>query len=152
MGLYSGIVVKNLLTHAGDAKDMDLVRKIPLSREWQFTPVFWPGKFHGQRNLECYSSWACKESDKTEHIYIRVCVCVCVYVMLTLCGWGESKLSKMACSGSVTPHFANDDYITACSTAHAYHKVYVIAEIVYSTVRGCHELLAWSQAVCNMCM
>ena len=78
MGLSSGIVVKNLLTHAGDAKDMDLVRKIPLSREWQFTPVFWPGKFHGQRNLECYSSWACKESDKTEHIYIRVCVCVCV--------------------------------------------------------------------------
>ena len=27
------------------------VRKIPQSRKWQFTPVFLPGKFHGQRNL-----------------------------------------------------------------------------------------------------
>ena len=24
------------------------VQKIPLSREWQLTPVFWPRKFHGQ--------------------------------------------------------------------------------------------------------
>ena len=27
------------------------VQKIPLSREWQLTPVFWPRKFHGQRSL-----------------------------------------------------------------------------------------------------
>ena len=47
MGLSSDVVVKNLLAHVGDAKDMGLIRKIPLSREWQFTPVFWPGKFHG---------------------------------------------------------------------------------------------------------
>ena len=26
-----------------------------------------PGKFHGQRNLECYSTWGHKESDMTEH-------------------------------------------------------------------------------------
>ena len=26
-----------------------------------------PGKFHGQRNLEDYSSGGCKESDMTEH-------------------------------------------------------------------------------------
>ena len=30
------------------------VRKIPRSREWQPTPVFLPGKFHGQRNLVGY--------------------------------------------------------------------------------------------------
>ena len=40
-------------------------------RKWQPTPVFLPGKFHGQRSLVSYSSWGCKESDKTEHTYIH---------------------------------------------------------------------------------
>ena len=31
------------------------VRKIPWSRRWQPTPVFLPGKFHGERSLEGYS-------------------------------------------------------------------------------------------------
>ena len=29
------------------------------------TPVFLPGKFHGQRSLVGYSPWGCKESDTT---------------------------------------------------------------------------------------
>ena len=33
------------------------VGKIPRSRKWQLTPVFLPGKFHGQRNLAGYSPW-----------------------------------------------------------------------------------------------
>ena len=28
------------------------------------TPVFLPGKSHGQRSLAGYSSWGCKEADK----------------------------------------------------------------------------------------
>ena len=32
-----------------------LVRKIPWRRKWQTTPVFLPGKSHGQRNLVGYS-------------------------------------------------------------------------------------------------
>ena len=38
-------------------------------RKWQPTPVFLPGKSHGQRNLAGYSTWhsLCpKESDTTE--------------------------------------------------------------------------------------
>ena len=42
------------------------VRKIPWRREWQPTPVFLPGEFHGQRSLVGYSPWGCKESDTTE--------------------------------------------------------------------------------------
>ena len=34
--------------------------------EWQPTPVFLPGKFHGQRSLVGYSPWGHKESDMTE--------------------------------------------------------------------------------------
>ena len=42
-------------------------RKIPWSRKCQPTPVFLPGKFHGQRSLTGYSAWGCKESDTTKH-------------------------------------------------------------------------------------
>ena len=35
-------------------------------RNWQPTPVFLPGEFHGQRSLVGYSPWCCKESDTTE--------------------------------------------------------------------------------------
>ena len=42
------------------------VRKIPWRREWQSTPVFLPGEFHGQRSLAGCSPWGHKESDKTE--------------------------------------------------------------------------------------
>ena len=39
----------------------------PWRRKWQPTPVFLPGKFHGQKSLAGYSPWVCKESDTTEH-------------------------------------------------------------------------------------
>ena len=29
-------------------------------RKWQPSPVFWPGKSHGQRDLAGYSPWAAK--------------------------------------------------------------------------------------------
>ena len=34
-------------------------------REWQPTPAFLPGEFHGQRRLMGYSLWGCKKSDTT---------------------------------------------------------------------------------------
>ena len=46
------------------------VGKIPWRRKWQPTPVFLPGKSHGQRNLTGYSPWGHKESDMTEHTYV----------------------------------------------------------------------------------
>ena len=36
------------------------VRKIPWRRRWHPTPVFLPGKFHGQRSLAGYSPWGCR--------------------------------------------------------------------------------------------
>ena len=36
------------------------VLKIPWRMKWQPTPVFLPGKVHGQRSLEGYSPWGCK--------------------------------------------------------------------------------------------
>ena len=34
------------------------VRKIPWRKKWQPTPVFLPGKSHGQRSQVSYSSWS----------------------------------------------------------------------------------------------
>ena len=45
------------------------VGKIPWRRQWQPTPVFLPGKFHGQRSLVGYSPWGRKESDMTEQCH-----------------------------------------------------------------------------------
>ena len=33
------------------------VREIPWRRDWQPTPVFLPGEFHGQRSLAGYCPW-----------------------------------------------------------------------------------------------
>ena len=42
------------------------VGKILWRRAWQLTPVFLPGKSHGQRSLAGYSPWGHQESDTTE--------------------------------------------------------------------------------------
>ena len=44
------------------------VRKILWRRELQPTPVFLPGKCHGQRGLVGYSPWGHKELDTTERM------------------------------------------------------------------------------------
>ena len=36
------------------------VKKISWRRKWKPTPIFLPGKFHGQRRLVGYSPWSCK--------------------------------------------------------------------------------------------
>ena len=47
----------------------------PLQREWQSTPVFLPGEFHGQRSLAGYSPWGHKESDMTEQLTRKEIIC-----------------------------------------------------------------------------
>ena len=56
-------VVKNLPANPGDITDTGL--KIPWNRKWHPTPVFLPGKFHGQRSLMGYSPWGHKQLDMT---------------------------------------------------------------------------------------
>ena len=72
-GFPGGTVVKNLPASAGDSGDLGLIPglgKFPWSREWQSTPVFLPGKFHGQR------AWwvtvhGVTESDMTERLILQ---------------------------------------------------------------------------------
>ena len=65
-----GSVVKNLPANARHRRCRfdPWVGKIPWRRAWQPTPVFLPGKLHGQRSLAGYSSWGLKESDMTQQL------------------------------------------------------------------------------------
>ena len=76
--LPGGSVVKNLPASAGDAGDHRFdpwVRKIPWKRKCQPTPVFLPGKSHGQGSLAGYSLCGHRESDTTE------CACMSIHHM-----------------------------------------------------------------------
>ena len=61
------------------------VRKIPWKRKRQPTPIFLPGKSHGQRSLMGYSPWNPKESYTTEQLsmHVYVCTSVCIYTQKT---------------------------------------------------------------------
>ena len=47
------------------------VRKVSCRRKWQPTPVFLPGKSHGQRILEGSGPGTCKDSDTTQLKQLR---------------------------------------------------------------------------------
>ena len=44
------------------------VEKIPWRGKWQPTPVFLPGKSHGQRSQEGYSPWGQKKAGHNQNI------------------------------------------------------------------------------------
>ena len=51
-------MLKNLPVTAGEVRDVSSIPgsgKIPWKRAWQLTPVFLPGKSHGQRSLVGYT-------------------------------------------------------------------------------------------------
>ena len=48
------------------------VGKIPWRRKWQPTPIFLPGKSHGQRSLVGYTLQGSKESDTTERLHFLI--------------------------------------------------------------------------------
>ena len=52
--------------YSAGGRDDPWVGKFLWRREWQYTPVFLPEEFHGQRSLAGYSLWGRKELDTTE--------------------------------------------------------------------------------------
>ena len=53
---------------------LPLGQEDPLEKEWQPTPVFLPGKFHGQRSWAGCSPWGCRELDTTEHTHTKTLI------------------------------------------------------------------------------
>ena len=73
------------------------VGKIPWRRKWQLTPVFLPGKFHGQRSLVDYSPWNCR----VRHDWARTRTHTPVYTMLAPCGTAFGKQPSVDSYGPV---------------------------------------------------
>ena len=66
-------MVKNLPANAGDVRKTGSIPGRGRSPgedllEWLPTPIFLPGKSHGQRSLVGYSPWGHKELDTTEQL------------------------------------------------------------------------------------
>ena len=73
-------------------------------REWQPTPVFLPGEFHGQRSLAGYNPWDHKESDTTEWLTHTVkATFFCSQTLLN-----TSLLFKTSLPGNYYLHFTNE--------------------------------------------
>ena len=51
----------------------------PPLREWQLTPIFVPGEFHGQRSLVGYSPWGHKEWDTAEPLSLHFILSIEIY-------------------------------------------------------------------------
>ena len=63
-----GSVVKYLPGYAKYVGSIPGSRRFPRRRKWQATPVFLPGKSHGQRSLVGCSPGGHKELNKTEQL------------------------------------------------------------------------------------
>ena len=68
IGFPGGSVDKRICLKCRRTRFDPWVGKIPWTREWQPTPAFLPGEFHGQRSLAGYSPWGHKESDTTDKL------------------------------------------------------------------------------------
>ena len=71
-GLPAGSDSRESACNMGDTRFNPWVGKSPWRRDWQLTPVFLPGEFHGQRSLAGYSPWHHKESDMTERLTLSL--------------------------------------------------------------------------------
>ena len=93
MYAYEASLVAQTVKHSlqyGRPRFNPWVGKIPWRRQWQHTPVFLPGKFHGLRSLVGYSPWRCKESDTTEQLHFDFHFYVCIYMY---CNMITTKIS-----------------------------------------------------------
>ena len=71
------------------------VGKILWRKELKPTPVFLPGEFHGQRNLEGYSPWGYKELDTTEWLTLFHIFCIqFLYQIWAFLSYSPSLLSS----------------------------------------------------------
>ena len=76
-----------------------LGREDPLRRKWQPTPVFWPGKFHGQRSLVGFCPCGHKALDTTERLSTHTSVKMAYRLFLPVGGaeLGSATLALQSC-------------------------------------------------------
>ena len=66
-GFHGGLAVKNP-ADAGNTGAIPGPGTSPWRKKWLPTPLFLPGKSHGQRSLMICSPWSLRESHTTERL------------------------------------------------------------------------------------
>ena len=100
MGFPGGSVVKNPPANAGDAGSIPgSGRSLGGRKKWQPTPVFLPGKAHGQRSLVGYSQWGRKELGHILGTKQQWPLCK----DLSIRKWTQSRLRPQPSPGSTSP-------------------------------------------------
>ena len=97
------------------------IGKIPWRREWQPIPVPLPEKFLGQRSLEGYSPWGCKESDTAEQLTLWLHFRVGVLVGTEEMKYTEpaGKLLTTAGTRALSHHMDRSPELSLHRTTHA---------------------------------
>ena len=72
------------------------VETIPWRRKWQPTPVFLPGKCHGQRSLLGYSPSGCKESDTPGRLHLGFLSPLSSQSCLTVAPWTAARQASLS--------------------------------------------------------
>ena len=87
-------MIKNLPTNTRDVRNMGSIPglgRFPWSRKWQPTPVFLPGKSHGQRSLVGYNAWGHKESDRTGQLSTPACIYYVPFILNSFSSHNNSR-------------------------------------------------------------
>ena len=71
MDFPAGSDSKESVCNAGDLGSIPGLGRSPREGNTGPTPVFWPGKFHGQRSLAGYSSWGCKSRTRLNDFHTK---------------------------------------------------------------------------------
>ena len=121
------------------------IRKIPWRREWQPTPVFLPGEFHGQRSLAGWNLLGHKDLDTTEwlthaythtHTHTHTQTHTLILVILNLSihlehlRWYERKRFHFFLQWYTLPRMLLPACLLLCSLAgqsHSLHKIFQMA-------------------------
>ena len=115
------------------------IRKIPWRREWQPTPVFLPGEFHGQRSLAGCNLLGHKDLDMTEwltHAYTHAHTHTHIRIILNLSihmehfRWYERKRFHFFLQWYTLPRMLLPACLLLCSLAgqsHSLHKIFQMA-------------------------
>ena len=124
-------MVKNPLANAGDPGGLTLVPgsgKFPWSKKWQPTPVSLPKKFHGQKKMEDYSPWGCKESDVAKWLHTQNNVLefpnlhiFSILVIYGLSGYNHSDRSEVISHCDFDLHFSDKLWYWATFHIHFGH-------------------------------
>ena len=99
-GFTGDSLVQELPANAGDAGSIPVSgRSLGGKKKWQPTPVFLPGKAHGQRSLVGYSQWGHKELGHILGTKQQWPLCK----DLSIRKWPQSRLRPPPSPGSTSP-------------------------------------------------